>query len=217
MIKVTDLVKNYNGEPCLKGVSLTVNKGEFVAVTGESGSGKTTLMEILAGVRLPDSGSITVCGEDVFSLKPSALARFRRTKIGVVYQNFGLISTLTAEDNIRLPLVLEHVGYSRINTLMTDVCGKLGIEGLLHKFPNQLSGGQSQRVAIARATIYSPQVLFLDEPTGALDSANSEKVLNYIYDLNRQNGITVFMITHSQRAAEYSSRKIKISDGTILQ
>lgn len=217
MIQVENLIKSYNGEPCLRGVSLNVGAGEFIALTGESGSGKTTLMEILAGVRLPDGGSVRVCGEDVFALSQSALAKFRRTKIGVVYQNFGLVSTLTAEENVKLPLLLEGVKRGEAARLLNDVCQKLGVGGLLKKYPDELSGGQRQRIAIARAVVYNPKVLFLDEPTGSLDSVNAEKVLDFVTRLNREAGTTVFMITHSELAAGYASRKIRISDGIIIQ
>lgn len=216
MIRADDIFKSYNGEPCLRGLSLHVAEGEFLSVMGESGSGKSTLLEILAGVRTPDKGSVRVAGEDVCALSGGALAKFRRTVIGVVYQQFRLISTLTAEDNIRLPLLLERVPKAEIARRVSALAEALGIGGMLHKYPEQLSGGQQQRVAIARAVAYSPRVLFLDEPTGSLDSENSGRVLAFLSELNRERGTTIVQITHSAEAAARSSRTVHIRDGVIL-
>ena len=216
MIRADDIFKSYNGEPCLRGLSLHVAEGEFLSVMGESGSGKSTLLEILAGVRTPDKGSVRVAGEDVCALSGGALAKFRRTVIGVVYQQFRLISTLTAEDNIRLPLLLERVPKAEIARRVSALAEALGIGGMLHKYPEQLSGGQQQRVAIARAVAYSPRVLFLDEPTGSLDSENSGRVLAFLSELNREWGTTIVQITHSAEAAARSSRTVHIRDGVIV-
>ncbi len=215
MIRVEGIAKSYNGEPCLRGVSLHVEKGEFVSVMGESGSGKTTLMEILAGVRVPDSGKVEVDGVDVLSLNEKDLAKFRRTKMGVVYQQFGLVSTLSARDNIRLPLLLEKLGKRETDERVEAVAKALKIDAFLDKYPNQLSGGQQQRVAIARAVVYRPRVLFLDEATGSLDSENTENILQFLTELNKKEGTTVFQITHSDRAARAGNRVIKIRDGVI--
>ncbi len=213
MILVEELTKSYNDEPCLRGVNLRVEKGEFVSVMGESGSGKTTLLEILVGVRSLDSGKVRVCGEDILSMSQKDLAKFRRTKMGVVYQNFGLISTLTAEENIRLPLLLEGVKGGESILRAQEIAKKLKIEGCLEKFPRQLSGGQQQRIAIARACIYRPEVLFLDEPTGSLDSENTQNVLQFLFAMQEQ-GCTILQITHSERAAK-GTRIVRIVDGKV--
>ncbi len=216
MIQVKDITKSYNGEFCLRGVSLHIEEGEFLSLMGESGSGKTTLMEILSGVRTPDSGSVVLDGVDLLSLKDSDLAKFRRTKIGVVYQHFGLISTLSVSDNIRLPLLLEKIGEEEIKERIYEVAKRLKIEDFLEKFPNELSGGQQQRVAIARAVVYRPKILFLDEATGSLDSENTENVLQFFVELNKREKTTIFQITHSEIAASVSGRIIKIRDGVIV-
>ncbi len=198
----------------MRGLNLRVERGEFVAVKGESGSGKTTLLEILAGVRHADGGRALVDGEELSALSDKALARVRRSKLGVVYQQFGLISTLTAEENISLPLSLEGVKKEQIKARVLAVAKRLKIDGALNKFPSELSGGQQQRVALARATVYFPQVLLLDEPTGSLDRANAENVIDYLRELN-ENGVTVLMITHSGRAVERAGRVVTMSDGVI--
>ncbi len=215
MIRIENVTKSYNLEPCLRGVNLHVQEGEFLSLTGESGSGKTTLMEILAGVRNPDGGNVVVDGVNVLALSDEGMSKFRRTKIGVVYQSFGLIPTLTAADNIRLPLLLEKVGKRSADIRIEEIAERLRIEGMLEKFPSQLSGGQQQRVAIARAVVYRPKVLFLDEPTGSLDSENTENVLRFLAELNRLEGTTIFQITHSEVAASFSSRVVKMKDGVI--
>ena len=215
IVLAKDIVKSYGGEACLRGACLRVEEGEFVSVMGESGSGKSTLLEILAGIRLPDGGSVRVDGEDIFSLSESALARMRRTRIGVVYQYFRLISTLTAEDNIRLPLLLEGAAGRECAERVRETAELLGIGGSLRKYPQQLSGGQQQRVAIARAIVYRPKILFLDEPTGSLDSENSERVLRLLARLNRERGTTVVQITHSAAAAGFGGRTVHIRDGVI--
>lgn len=215
MIEAENIVKSYNGEPCLRGVSLHVAAGEFLSVMGESGSGKSTLLEILAGVRRPDAGQVRVAGEDIGSLSSEALAKFRRTKIGVVYQNFRLISTLTAEDNIRLPLLLEKMPRAEVRRRVEETAELLRVSSSLKKYPGELSGGQQQRVALARALAYRPPVLFLDEPTGSLDSENSQNVLELLSRVNRAEGVTVVQITHSLEAAAYGSRILCIRDGEI--
>ncbi len=217
IINAKGVIKSYGNERCLNGAELTVYKGEFVSVMGESGSGKSTFMEILAGIRAMDGGEVTVCGKNIFALSESALARMRRTQIGVVYQSFRLISTLTAGDNISLPLVLEGVPGRECRRRVRETAAALGVEDVLDKYPDLLSGGQQQRVAIARAVIYQPEILFLDEPTGSLDSVNSERTLDFLAEMNRSRGTTVLQITHSGVAAAYGGRTVHISNGVITQ
>ncbi len=215
MLHAEGIYKSYNGEACLRGAELHLAAGEFVSLMGESGSGKTTLLEILTGVRPPDEGRVTVAGVDLASLTPSELAVFRRTKIGAVYQNFGLIPTLTAEENILLPMYLRREAGEATSARVKDIAAQLGIEGCLGRRPSELSGGQQQRVAIARAVIYSPPLLLLDEPTGSLDSENTERVLRFLEEYREKTGGTVFQITHSIVAAE-GTRVVRIKDGVIL-
>lgn len=216
MIQVENLTKAYNGEPCLRGATLSVEAGEFVSLMGESGSGKTTLLEILVGVRTPDGGYARVAGEDVLSLSPEKLALFRRTKIGVVYQSFGLISTLSAEENITLPLVLNKIPAEEHASRVREIAERLHIEACLKKKPSALSGGQQQRVAIARAVIHRPALLLLDEPTGSLDFENTERVLRFLGDYRAETGTTILQITHDRHAAESGTRILRIRDGVIL-
>ena len=214
MIKVRNLNKSYTGEPCLHNISLDIQRGEFVSVMGESGSGKTTLLEILAGVRSADSGDVTVCGEDISKMTDSALSKFRRTRLGVVYQTFGLIPTLTSLENIILPLILNSIPRKEANLRAEKIAKRLNIDGILSKYPSELSGGQAQRVAIARAVIFEPEVLLLDEPTGSLDSVNTKNVMDFLFEFNRELGCTILQITHSSKAAE-GTRIIRIKDGAV--
>ncbi|MCD8200570.1 MAG: ABC transporter ATP-binding protein [Clostridia bacterium] len=215
VIKAVGVNKDYNGEPCLKGVNLEIERGDFVALQGESGSGKTSLLEILAGVRKPSSGMVEICGENILTLKGDALAKLRRTRLGVVYQYYSLVTTLTAGDNIRMPLSLERLPSKETEERLERVAKALRIESVLDKYPGDLSGGQQQRAAIARATVYGPEVLLLDEPTGALDSENSETVLGYLKALNEEKNTTILMITHSDRAAAAAKRVVRIKDGVL--
>lgn len=219
IIQAKDIEKSYNGEPCLRGVNLEVEEGKFLSVMGASGSGKTTLMEILSGVRTPDKGSVTIAGHNIFALTPAQTAQLRRTVVGVVYQHFSLVSTLTAADNIRLPLALEGTDRALFPSRMEELAEALRLSpSLLKKTPGELSGGQCQRVAIARALIIRPKVLLLDEPTGSLDRENTLRVLQLLKDFNAKYCATVVQITHSAEAAEFACGKsgvIRIADGVI--
>lgn len=220
-IEARAIKKSYNGEMCLKGVDLTVEEGQFLSIMGASGSGKTTLLEILAGVRLPDEGEVYIGGENICSLSPQKMAKMRRTALGFVYQNFSLVSTLTAKDNIRLPLALEKRDKALFRERLDELSEGLNLtHSLLDKYPDELSGGQQQRVALARALIYRPQVLFLDEPTGSLDRENTERVLRLLEKYNRRYNATVVQITHSQWAAAFvggEKNVVRISDGVLLR
>ena len=220
IIEAKGIKKNYNGEPCLKGIDLNVEKGRFLTVMGASGSGKTTLLEILAGIRLPDEGSVKINGKDVFSMPDREIALMRHTYTGIVYQNFSLIDTLSAMDNIILPLALS--GKKKgAEELAKSWAERLNIPlSALGKFPCKLSGGQQQRVALARALIYEPELLFLDEPTGSLDTKNTFNVLDILKEVNDNKGTTIIQITHSKEAAEYVCDPcdiLHIKDGVILQ
>ena len=199
----------------LNGINLEVKAGEFVAIMGESGSGKTTLLNILSGIDKLTSGEIYLKGENIALLKEKDMAKFRREKIGFVFQHFNLLNSFTNKDNILLPLVLNKVKPSQMDMILRPVARKLGIEDLLNKYPFELSGGQKQRIAIARSLITNPDLILADEPTGALDSKNSDELLELFEKIN-EGGQTILMVTHSTKAASYASRVVFIKDGVLF-
>ena len=199
----------------LDGVSLTVERGEFVAVMGASGSGKSTLLHLLGGVDKPTSGRITLDGVSLYDQKEEELTVFRRRQIGLVYQFYNLVPLLTVEENLTLPLLLD--GRTADPARVLDLLARLGLEGKRRAFPAQLSGGQQQRVAIARALITHPALLLADEPTGNLDSAASESVMRMLVQLNETTGQTIVMITHDEALALQAKRIIRLRDGRIVK
>ena len=221
VLEVTDLKKIYasrrggNQVEALRSVSFTVEEGEFVAIMGESGSGKTTLLNILAALDKPSSGTVLLEGQDLCSLKESDVARFRRDKLGFVFQEFNLLDTFTVEDNIYLPLVLAGKNYTVMRQKLLPIAEKLGISALLKKYPYEISGGQKQRAAVARAIITDPRIILADEPTGALDSRSSDELLRLFSAINR-SGQTILMVTHSVKAASVASRVLFIRDGEVF-
>jgi len=222
VISIRDLTKTYTiGEmevKALRGVSLEVTRGQFLAVTGPSGSGKSTLMHILGCLDRPTSGQYLLDGQDVSRMSKDQLAEIRNTKIGFVFQGFNLLSRTTALDNVELPLLY---GTSRLRAserrkLAMDALRAVGLADRADHHPNQLSGGQQQRVAIARALIASPAILLADEPTGNLDTRTSIDVMGIFQQLNQERGITVLLITHERDIAEYGTRIIMCRDGLIV-
>ena len=199
----------------LDGVSLTVERGEFVAVMGASGSGKSTLLHLLGGVDKPTSGRITLDGVSLYDQKEEELTVFRRRQIGLVYQFYNLVPLLTVEENLTLPLLLDDRTADPARVL--DLLARLGLEGKRRAFPAQLSGGQQQRVAIARALITHPALLLADEPTGNLDSAASESVMRMLVQLNETTGQTIVMITHDEALALQAKRILRLRDGRIVK
>ena len=202
-----------NAVHALDGVDLSVKKGEFVAIVGTSGSGKSTLLHMLGGLDRPTSGTVMVDGQDIFSLKEEALTIFRRRKIGFVFQAYNLVPVLNVYENIVLPIELD--GGKVNKDFVQQIVQTLGLDDRLDALPNQLSGGQQQRVAIARALAAAPAIILADEPTGNLDSVNSSELLKILQELNRNNGVTIVMVTHDALIASYSSRLIYIKDGNI--
>ena len=198
----------------LDGIDLTVRKGEFVAVTGASGSGKSTLLHILGSVDKPTSGKVIIDGTDLSKLNQTQAAIFRRRKVGLVYQFYNLIPTLTARKNILMPLVLDKKKPNK--EYFEKVVGTPGISDRLDALPNQLSGGQQQRVAIARSLIYRPALLLADEPTGNLDQKNSGEIMDMLKLSNRSLEQTILLITHDEKAALEADRIITIADGRII-
>ncbi|MGI5172390.1 ABC transporter ATP-binding protein [Treponema sp. OMZ 840] len=199
----------------LDDVSLSVGRGEFVAIVGSSGSGKSTLLHILGGVDSPDSGKIFIQGEEISKYTEDELALFRRRKVGLVYQFYNLIPNLSIEKNIGLPLVLDKQKVDKDKLI--NLAEKLGIKNKLSNFPHELSGGQQQRAAIARSLIYSPALLLADEPTGNLDRKNTDEIMSLLQYANKTYNQTVLMVTHDDRLALSASRIVELSDGKIVK
>lgn len=198
----------------LDGIDLTVDKGEFVAIIGSSGSGKSTLLHILGSVDKPTEGKVIIEGTDLSKLNPTQAAIFRRRKVGLVYQFYNLIPTLTARKNILMPLLLDKKKPNK--EYFEKIVGSLGISDRLDALPGQLSGGEQQRVAIARSLIYRPALLLADEPTGNLDQKNSKEIIDMLKLSNRNLEQTILLITHDERAALEADRIITIEDGHII-
>lgn len=217
ILKAEHLVKTYgSGETAVKAlddVSLEVSKGEFVAIVGQSGSGKSTLLHMLGAMDYPDSGTLTVDGEDVFSMNDDALAQYRRRKAGFVFQFFNLLPVMTAKENILIPLSLD--GQKADEAYLNEIAETMGIADRLSHYPHQLSGGQQQRVAIARAMISKPAVILADEPTGNLDSASGNEILSLLKTTIKKYDQTLILITHDMNVAEKADRIITIKDGKI--
>ena len=204
-----------NKVEALKNVTFSVEKGEYVAIMGESGSGKTTLLNILAELDKPTGGTVCLEGVDLSKIKESAIASFRREHLGFVFQDFNLLDTFTLEDNIYLPLVLAGKRYSQMKELLLPIADRLGITGILRKYPYEVSGGQKQRAAVARALITSPKLILADEPTGALDSKAADELLRLFGTIN-DCGETILMVTHSVKAASNAGRVLFIKDGEVF-
>jgi len=221
MIRLQDICKTYHiGEisvPVLKNVSLSVERGELVALMGASGSGKSTLMNILGCLDRPSSGRYWLDGKDVSELSVVQRAIERSRKIGFVFQNFNLLPRTSALDNVAMPLsyTAEHLSEREARRRAREMLCRFGLEDRLHHEPSQLSGGQQQRVAIARALVNRPSLLFADEPTGNLDSRTSVDVLRSLQQLNEEDGLTVMLVTHDANVARFARRVIHIRDGTI--
>ena len=220
-LEVTQLKKVYstrlnaNKVEALKNVSFSVEKGEYVAIMGESGSGKTTLLNILASLIKPTGGSVILENKNLAEIKEADMASFRRDNLGFVFQEFNLLDTFTIEDNIYLPLVLAGKSYKEMNTKILPIAKKLGIDGILKKYPYEVSGGQKQRAAVARALITEPKLILADEPTGALDSKSTDELLKLFSDINKI-GQTIIMVTHSIKAASTANRVLFIKDGEVF-
>jgi putative ABC transport system ATP-binding protein len=215
LVRLTDVTKVYQGgiTGALNGVSLSVEEGEFTAIMGPSGSGKSTLLNMVAGLDRPSSGTVTVAGSDLGSMGESALARFRRDRIGFVFQFFYLLPNLTALENVLIPAQLKgNVVPGRAQELLDQ----LGIKEVASRYPARLSGGQQQRVAIARALINKPMLLLADEPTGALDTSSGEHVMDLLAALHR-DGQTILLVTHDAKlATRHAARVISVMDGRII-
>ena len=199
----------------LRGVSVSIEQGEFVAIMGSSGSGKSTLMNILGCLDQPTKGHYRLNGAEVGQLRPDQLAEIRNQQIGFVFQSFNLIPRTSALENAQLPLFYRGLSLKAQRTLASAALHRVGLKGREHHFPTQLSGGQQQRVAIARALVTSPSLLLADEPTGNLDTESSQEIMGILEELNR-DGMTVILVTHEVDIAAYASREIVVKDGQIL-
>jgi len=219
-IEAVELRKTYRvGKievPALRGISFSIQRGEFISVVGPSGSGKSTLFYLLGGLTRADSGRVIVDGDDFTQLSDTERTRMRKRKIGFVFQKFNLLPTLDARSNIDIALDIAGVNGNRDPIHFDKIISLLGLEKRLPHRPSELSGGEQQRVALARALINKPAIVLADEPTGNLDSQNSEIVLNMLRHSNRELGQTVLMITHNPEAASYGDRMIHMRDGEIV-
>lgn len=220
VLEVAHLEKVYgalgNVTRALNDVSFTVNRGEFVGIMGASGSGKSTLLNCVSTIDAATSGTIRINGQDVTRMKQAKLSQFRREELGFIFQDSNLLDTLTARENIALPLTIARAKSAEISTRVQDVAARLSISQVLDKYPYQMSGGQQQRVAAARALVTDPTMIMADEPTGALDSKSARLLLESLEALNRRLRATVLMVTHDSFAASYTSRVLFIRDGKIF-
>jgi len=220
LIETNDLTKTYQlGEVtvnALQGVTLTIERGSFVAIMGASGSGKSTLMNLLGCLDRPTSGRYWLDGVPVEGLDRDQLAEIRNQKIGFVFQNFNLLQRMSASENVQLPLMYSSGADTNADERARRVLALVGLAGREQSLPTQLSGGQQQRIAIARALINEPEILLADEPTGQLDSRTSEEIMEIFERLNRENGITIVVVTHSDEVARFAGRIITFRDGQII-
>ncbi len=218
ILRVENLCKTYGkGDTqvtAVNKVNFSVQKGEFIAITGMSGSGKSTLMHMLGGVDIPTSGKVFIEGTDIYSLNENKLAIFRRRQVGLIYQFYNLIPILNVEENITMPILLD--GRRVARKRLTELVNRLGLADRVNHLPNQLSGGQQQRVSIGRALIYDPAIILADEPTGNLDSKNSQEIMDHLKYLNLEYKQTLIIITHDMDIAMQASRIITIEDGQIV-
>lgn len=217
IIQASGVTHTYNGHDIiLDNVDLSVEKGEFLSILGASGSGKTTLLSILGGIERPTGGQVLVDGENIAAASEKRRAILRRTKIGFVFQFFNLAPYLNVEQNILVPVLLNGKGKRSVEKELDDLLSFVGLSDKRTAMPGKLSGGEQQRVAIARGLIFRPEIILLDEPTGNLDSVNSEGIMRLLSEINAEFGTTVIQVTHNEHNAEYGSRTIRIKDGKIL-
>jgi putative ABC transport system ATP-binding protein len=218
LLTASNLTKEYQSGDhrltVLRDVTFSIEQGDFVSIVGPSGSGKTTLLGLLAGLDTPSRGSVTLDGTDITALDEDARARLRGEKVGFVFQSFQLITTLTAIENVQVPLELR--GENNATERARDVLGRVGLGDRLDHFPTQLSGGEQQRVAIARAFANRPRILFADEPTGNLDSDTGSRIVELLETLNRESDSTIVLVTHDLGLAQRTRRIIRLSDGRVI-
>jgi len=207
----------YHTINALDGVDCTIESGEFVSILGVSGSGKSTLLHLVGGLERPSAGQILIDGKDLGSLNNNDLATYRNQKVGFVFQQFNLMPTLTALENVALPLTLANVTYSERTKRALTALNSVGLEERIAHKPNELSGGEQQRVAIARAIVNEPSIILADEPTGNLDSTTGQSIVELLVNLNAQRGVNIIVATHAIEVANHASRKIRLADGKIIE
>ena len=215
MIEVKDIHKSFGSLHVLQGVSLTVNKGEIVAIIGKSGAGKTTLLQIIGTLDRPDSGSVSIGGTDVLNLKENALAEFRNKHIGFIFQFHQLLPEFTALENVMMPALIHRDDQREARERAERLLADLGLEQRMSHKPNELSGGEKQRVAAARAMMMNPDVILADEPSGSLDEANKRELHNLLRQMRSQFGQTIVIVTHDKELAAISDRIIELKDGRV--
>ena len=220
VLEVKNIEKYYGNKSnltkAISGITFNVEKGEFVGIMGASGSGKTTLLNCISTIDRVTAGQIIINNQDITKLKGNKLNKFRREELGFIFQDFNLLDTLTAYENIALALTIQKVNAHEIDKRVQEVAEKLEIKDILDKYPYQISGGQKQRVASARAIITNPKIVLADEPTGALDSKSARQLLETFESLNQKLGATILMVTHDAFTASYADRIIFIKDGKIF-
>ncbi|WHY31491.1 ABC transporter ATP-binding protein [Bacillus wiedmannii] len=209
--------KGENESHALKGVSFSIQEGEFVGIMGPSGSGKTTLLNVISTLDKATDGDIEIAGTDITKMKQGELSDFRSQKLGFIFQDFNLLENLSIYENIALPLSLQGVPSRKIGPKVEKVADMLGISAILQKYPSEVSGGQKQRSAAARALVHEPAIILGDEPTGALDSKNATSLLNAMTSLNKEQGVSIMMVTHDPYSASYCQRILFIQDGELYK
>ena len=220
ILEVKNIEKYYGNKSnltkAIDNISFNIEKGEFVGIMGASGSGKTTLLNCISTIDRVTAGKIIINGNDITKLRGNHLNKFRREELGFIFQDFNLLDTLTAYENIALALTIQRVNHKDIDVRVKDIAKKLGITDILNKYPYQISGGQKQRVASARAIITNPKLILADEPTGALDSKSARQLLESFETLNKNLKATILMVTHDSFTASYANRILFIKDGKIF-
>ncbi|MUH34783.1 ABC transporter ATP-binding protein [Zobellia amurskyensis] len=218
ILKITGLERTYTSGnkqlTVLHDITFDVEKGQTFSIVGPSGSGKTTLLGLCAGLDAPNAGSVELCGQDLNTLNEDERAQLRNKEVGFIFQNFQLLPTLTALENVSVPLELQ--GASDATQKSTELLDKVGLKDRMHHYPSQLSGGEQQRVALARAFANAPSILFADEPTGNLDTETGEKVIQLLLDLNKENGTTLIIITHDLELANRTQQILRLKGGKIV-
>ena len=219
VLSATNIRKTFDGPvptEVLKGIDFEVREGEFVAILGESGSGKSTFLYCLAGIETPTEGQILIGGKDITKLTDDEMAKMRRTYFSFVYQSYNLVPNLTTRENVILPMALDGMKEAQYKDQTQEIMDYLNITRRANNYPKSLSGGEQQRVAIARALVISPKLVFMDEPTGALDSIRGAQVMELLTKINKEKGVALVMVTHSSDHAQYAKRIVRLKDGVII-